>query len=140
MNICVVFDYYCSLTLYNITLFTNVMYEAYVVNYNHTYVYRLQSSAVLVVGLTGLTAELIKNIVLAGIKSLTLIDHRNGNDDTVHTIQGATFLLLPSDRNEHTPVSCCTAIVLIHTCIYVVLCVQATFTRNTNYSYVDTIL
>ena len=59
----------------------------------------------LVVGLTGLTAELIKNIVLAGIKSLTLIDHRNSDDITVNTIQGATFLLLPSQHSESTPVS-----------------------------------
>ena len=60
----------------------------------------------LVVGLTGLTAELIKNIVLAGIKSLTLIDHRNGDETTVNAIQGSTFLLLPSERNENTPVNC----------------------------------
>ena len=66
---------------------------------------RLRSSAVLVVGLTGLTAELIKNIVLAGIKSLTLVDHRNGDENTLNTIQGTTFLLLPSQRNESTPVS-----------------------------------
>ena len=72
--------------------------------------HRLRSSAVLVVGLTGLTAELIKNIVLAGIKSLTLIDCRNGDENTVHTIQGATFLLLPSECNENTPVSCCTVV------------------------------
>ena len=69
------------------------------------FVHRLRSSAVLVVGLTGLTAELIKNIVLAGIKSLTLIDHRNGNEDILHTIQGATFLLLPSEHNVNIPVS-----------------------------------
>ena len=60
----------------------------------------------LVVGLTGLTAELIKNIVLAGIKSLTLIDHRHGDENTVQTVQGATFLLLPAQRNKDTPVSC----------------------------------
>ena len=68
----------------------------------------------LVIGLTGLTAELIKNIVLAGIKSLTLIDHRNGDDVTVNTIHGATFLLLPSERNESTPVSYGTAIQIKH--------------------------
>lgn len=67
--------------------------------------YRLRSSQVLIVGLTGLTAELIKNTVLAGIKSLTLIDHRKGDVNTVHAIQGATFLLLPSVCNENTPVS-----------------------------------
>lgn len=69
------------------------------------FVHRLRSSTVLVVGLTGLTAELIKNIVLAGIKSLTLIDHRNGSEDILHTIRGATLLLLPSECSKNIPVS-----------------------------------
>ena len=70
------------------------------------FVRRLRSSAVLVVGLTGLTAELIKNIVLAGIKALTLIDNRNGDANTMYAIQGASFLLLPSERSGNNPVSC----------------------------------
>ena len=69
----------------------------------------------LVVGLTGLTAELIKNIVLAGIKSLTLIDHRHGDENTVQTVQGATFLLLPAQRNKDTPVSYVVAVLY---CMY----------------------
>ncbi|CAI8006135.1 SUMO-activating enzyme subunit 1 [Geodia barretti] len=36
---------------------------------------RLRTSSVLVVGAKGLGAELCKNIVLAGVKSLTLLDH-----------------------------------------------------------------
>jgi len=75
---------------------------------------RLRSSAVLVVGLTGLTAELIKNIVLAGIKLLTLIDHRNGDENTVNNIQGATFLLLPSECNKSTPVSYNLCYTIVH--------------------------
>ena len=81
--------------------------------------FRLRSSAVLVVGLTGLTAELIKNIVLAGIKSLTLIDHRHGDENTIQTVQGATFLLLPEQRNKDTPVSYHT---LNHMWLYLALC------------------
>lgn len=36
---------------------------------------RLRTSSVLVVGASGLGAELCKNIVLAGVKSVTLLDH-----------------------------------------------------------------
>ena len=36
---------------------------------------RLRKSTVLVVGAKGLGAELCKNVVLAGVKSLTLLDH-----------------------------------------------------------------
>ena len=36
---------------------------------------RLRASSVLVVGARGLGAELCKNIVLAGVKSVTLLDH-----------------------------------------------------------------
>lgn len=37
--------------------------------------YRLRMSSVLVVGASGLGAELCKNIVLAGVKSVKLLDH-----------------------------------------------------------------
>lgn len=36
---------------------------------------RLRMSSVLVVGVSGLGAELCKNTVLAGVKSVTLLDH-----------------------------------------------------------------
>ena len=36
---------------------------------------RLRKSSVLVVGVRGLGAELSKNIVLAGVKTVTLLDH-----------------------------------------------------------------
>ena len=39
--------------------------------------YRLRASRVLLIGLRGLGAEVAKNIVLSGIKSLTLLDHTN---------------------------------------------------------------
>lgn len=37
--------------------------------------YRLRGSRVLLAGLGGLGAELAKNLVLAGVKELTLLDH-----------------------------------------------------------------
>jgi len=40
------------------------------------YVYRLRAAKVLLVGIGGLGAEVAKNIVLSGIKSLTILDHR----------------------------------------------------------------
>ena len=36
---------------------------------------RLRTSSVLVIGARGLGAELCKNIVLAGVRSVTLLDH-----------------------------------------------------------------
>ena len=37
---------------------------------------RLRAARVLLVGVSGLGAEVAKNIVLSGIKSLTLLDHK----------------------------------------------------------------
>lgn len=46
---------------------------------------RLRSSQVLVVGMRGLSAEVCKNIVLAGVKSLTILDHnRASSEDTAN--------------------------------------------------------
>lgn len=39
------------------------------------HVYRLRAARVLVIGLAGLGAEVVKNIVLSGIKSIVLLDH-----------------------------------------------------------------
>ena len=36
----------------------------------------LRTSRILMVGMRGLAAEVCKNVVLAGVKSLTVIDHR----------------------------------------------------------------
>ena len=47
-----------------------------------------------------LTAELIKNIVLAGIKFLTLINNRNSDDTTVN---------ISGPHSDSTPVSYGTA-------------------------------
>lgn len=38
--------------------------------------FRLRTSKVLLIGLNGLGAEICKNIVLCGVKSLTLLDHQ----------------------------------------------------------------
>lgn len=39
--------------------------------------FRLRSARILLCGLNGLGAEVAKNLILAGIKSITLLDHRN---------------------------------------------------------------
>ena len=38
--------------------------------------FRLRGSRILVAGVCGMGAEVAKNLVLAGVKSLTLLDHR----------------------------------------------------------------
>lgn len=38
--------------------------------------YRIRSGTVLLCGLNGLGAEIAKNIILAGVKTITLLDHR----------------------------------------------------------------
>ena len=47
------------------------------------YYYRLRASRVLLIGLGGLGAEVCKDIVLAGIKSLTIIDNENKSDANI---------------------------------------------------------
>lgn len=46
---------------------------------------RLRATRVLLVGLNGLGAEVAKNLVLAGIKSITLLDHRTVTEDDFST-------------------------------------------------------
>ena len=45
-------------------------------NFLLDFLFSLRGSRVLLVGLTGLGAEVAKNLTLSGIKSLTLLDHR----------------------------------------------------------------
>lgn len=42
-----------------------------------TYCFRLRSSKILIAGVNGCGAEIAKNIILAGVKSVTFLDHRN---------------------------------------------------------------
>ena len=44
-------------------------------------VVRLRAARVLLVGLSGLGAEVAKNIILSGIKSITLLDHANVTEE-----------------------------------------------------------
>uniref|UniRef100_A0A2P2HZY8 SUMO-activating enzyme subunit 1 n=2 Tax=Hirondellea gigas TaxID=1518452 RepID=A0A2P2HZY8_9CRUS len=53
---------------------------------------RLRASSVLVCGLCGLGAEVTKNLVLAGVKSITLMDHQN-----VTELDVVANFLAPSD-------------------------------------------
>ena len=54
---------------------------------------RLRGSRVLLVGLGGLGAEVAKNLILAGVKGLTMLDH-----EQVHT-QMVTFITLLQFKN-----------------------------------------
>ncbi|XP_062503209.1 SUMO-activating enzyme subunit 1-like isoform X2 [Corticium candelabrum] len=63
---------------------------------------RLQASTVLVVGMCGLGAEVCKNIALAGIKQLTVMDNRCVTGEEY----GAKFLLLPSDIGKNRAEAC----------------------------------
>ena len=42
-------------------------------------IFRLRQSSVIIVGMTGLGAELAKNLMLSGLRSLTLMDDMNVN-------------------------------------------------------------
>lgn len=53
---------------------------------------RLRASRVLVAGVCGLGAEVIKNLVLSGVKSVTLLDHR-----TVTNVETCSNFLAPHD-------------------------------------------
>lgn len=53
---------------------------------------RLRASRVLVAGVCGMGAEVTKNLVLSGVKSLTLLDHR-----TVTEIEACANFLAPHD-------------------------------------------
>ncbi|KAG0487414.1 hypothetical protein HPP92_009509 [Vanilla planifolia] len=57
---------------------------------------RLSKASVLVSGLNGTVAEFCKNIVLAGVGSLTLMDDRLVSKDALH----ANFLITPDDANS----------------------------------------
>ena len=67
--------------------------------YNFLIVCRLRSSRILVCGLTGVAAEVCKNIVLAGVKSLTVLDPNPFDEMEL----GARFLI--SHGEESKPVS-----------------------------------
>eukprot|EP00741_Cyanophora_paradoxa_P014266 tig00020780_g13758.t1 len=53
----------------------------------------MSSASVLVCGVTGLCAEAVKNLVLAGVGRLTLLDHRAVSSDDLHT----TFVFAAAD-------------------------------------------
>lgn len=55
------------------------------------HVYRLRAARVLVIGLGGLGAEVVKNIVLSGIKSIVLLDHV--------LVSQLLFKLIPTDSS-----------------------------------------
>lgn len=60
--------------------------------------YRLRSSTVLVVGLRGLGSEVVKNIVLAGVNQVTILDHAPLSQEDV----AGRFLMQREGRNVCT--------------------------------------
>ena len=59
--------------------------------------YRLRAARVLIVGLKGLGAEISKNLILAGVKSLTMMDSENAEpEDMQHQ-----FLIPESDIGKN---------------------------------------
>jgi ubiquitin-like 1-activating enzyme E1 A len=54
---------------------------------------RLRASRVLVAGIKGLGCEVAKNLVLAGVKSLKVIDHENLTEE-----DGQSNFLSPTDK------------------------------------------
>jgi len=42
--------------------------------------HRLRAAKILLIGLDGFGAEIAKNIILAGVKSVTFLDHRNATE------------------------------------------------------------
>ena len=43
-------------------------------------VHRLRAATVLIIGMKGLGAEVAKNIILCGVKAVTLMDHQDVGD------------------------------------------------------------
>lgn len=56
-------------------------------------IYRLRGARVLIIGLNGLGAEIAKNIILAGIHSLTLMDTQKASE-----IDARNQFLIPVDK------------------------------------------
>ena len=52
---------------------------------------RLGEATVLILGLRGITAEVIKNIALAGVKSIVIVDEGNLTEADLHSNLFATY-------------------------------------------------
>lgn len=61
------------------------------------YPFRLRNSAVLLAGLTGVGAEVAKNLMLAGIKKLVLMD----NEDVTEDDLANQFLIAPNSVGKN---------------------------------------
>ena len=59
---------------------------------------RLRASRVLVAGMKGLGCEVVKNLVLAGVNSLTMIDHENLSKEDVDSVVGDANLTTGSNE------------------------------------------
>lgn len=62
---------------------------------------RLRQSSVIIIGLTGLGAEIAKNLMLSGLRSLTLMDDNEISDADRHS----QFLISPDDKGNRAQAS-----------------------------------
>lgn len=58
-----------------------------------TVFYRLRAASILLVGINGYGAEVAKNIILAGVKSVTFLDHR-----AVSPLDACSQFFVPRDQ------------------------------------------
>ena len=85
--------------------------------------YRLRSSTVLVVGLRGLGSEVVKNIVLAGVKGVTILDHVPLSREDV----AGRFLMQQEGGNVSHNVSNCEHIVTCFILLSLEYCMCSSF-------------
>lgn len=53
----------------------------YVLEFNTSLIFRLRKARILLIGLRGFGAEICKNIILAGVKAVTILDGGVVNDE-----------------------------------------------------------
>lgn len=71
----------------------------------------LRAAKVLLIGLNGFGAEIAKNIILAGVKAVTFLDHRN-----VTAEDRCSQFLAPTEslgKNVSKKVDCCWCLILM---------------------------
>jgi ubiquitin-activating enzyme E1 len=67
----------------------------------HEAMYKMQNSNILILGMGGLGAEIAKNIVLAGVKSVTIFDKQNVSyDDLSSQVNFLFYCVVSVDRAQ----------------------------------------
>ena len=66
----------------------------------HEAMYKMQNSNILIFGMGGLGAEIAKNIILAGVKSVTIFDKQNVSYDDLSSQVNLLFYCVINCRTE----------------------------------------